>query len=356
MKYTDIPHLRLQNQHITQPIFKTAEEVVAYFGAIQSQEYAGAVWSIAQRTTGITIDDIDTAFNEGLILRTHVLRPTWHFVSPENIRWMLQLTGPRIQKVMNSYYKKLGLDEKELRKTESIITSVLEGGKFLTRTELAIALEKGGIDTKAAMRLGFIVGNAELESLICSGPKKGKQHTYALLEERAPKTPKISNEEAHIKLLRLYLESHGPATLKDFTWWADLTLAETRKAAEYLKQEFEKVELEGNEYWYKPYQKIDVKPSPTAYLLSTYDELISYDNRDAMAGHFDMQKYNNLFQNMIIIDGQIVGNWRREIKKKAITILPHFYKPLTKKEIEAIQKDVQRFEEFWKTKTIFQAS
>jgi len=200
-------------------------------GAVQAQEYALAKWSLGQRSRDAHDAIVEQAIADGAILRTHVLRPTWHFVLPEDIRWMLDLTGPRVQASTGSYLRKLGLDEDVLMKANTKIERALRGGNQLMRKELKVVLEKGGIEVDG-VRLGFIMGDAELNGLVCSGARRGKQHTYALLSERAPDARVLDPDVALLELTLRYFTSHGPATVKDFNWWSSLRMADIRTGIE----------------------------------------------------------------------------------------------------------------------------
>ena len=198
-------------------------------GAVQAQDYTGAAWALALRAADLTLADVDRALAAGRILRTHVLRPTWHFVAPADIRWMLALTGPRVQAAMRSYDHKLELDGRVYARARALMSTALEGGHALTRAELAGVLRAGGIEA-AGQRLAHIVMHAELEADICSGPRRGAQFTYALLAERAPRATLLPRGEALAALAERYFRSHGPATVRDFAWWSGLTLADARVA------------------------------------------------------------------------------------------------------------------------------
>jgi hypothetical protein len=175
----------MHNLCLSGPPFESPADVVQWLCAVQSQDYGPAKWSVAERTRSFTDAAMDKAFADGDILRTHVLRPTWHFVAPADIRWMLELTAPRVH-ALNAYmYRQLELDEKVLAKCTTLLLAALQGGNQLTRKELESIFEKTGIVTKG-FRVAYILMNAELNGVVCSGALKGRQHTYALVEERAP--------------------------------------------------------------------------------------------------------------------------------------------------------------------------
>lgn len=218
----DLVRRRFHNQKLARSRFHRPAEVVAWLGAIQAQDYAGAKWAIGLRSTGLRDAGIEQAFNEGAILRTHLMRPTWHFVTPADIRWILALTAPRVHAVNAYSYRKFGLDRGIFARSRVAFERALQGGKQLTRLELASVLGRAGIPAES-LRLAYLMMQAELDGVICSGARRGNQFTYALLDERAPHVKNLEREEALAELTRRYLSSHGPATLSDYVWWSGLT-------------------------------------------------------------------------------------------------------------------------------------
>ncbi len=217
MNLSEIPQLRLRWQHLSSAALNEPIDVVRWLTAVQSQDYYGAKWSLALRLQTAVDADLDALFNAGAILRTHVLRPTWHFVLPEDIRWLLQLTAPRVHAMNAGMYRQLELDGATRQHALSVMARALESGNHLTRPELGQALQKAGIPhAESGQRLTYIVMSAELDGLLCSGPRRGKQFTYALLDEWVPPAPERSRDEALAELTHRYFRSHGPATVYDF--------------------------------------------------------------------------------------------------------------------------------------------
>ena len=212
-----VAYQRLHNQQVLTAHASTPADVVSWLGAVQAQDFLGAKWALGMRMQEATDDVIEQAFSEGKILRTHVMRPTWHFVAPGDIRWLLALTAPRVQTVNSHGYKVFGLDADIFKRSEKAIAKALEGGKQLTREELIKTLGEAGIVT-GDVHLVHILMHAELEGLIVSGPRRGKQFTYMLLEERVPAVAPISRDEALFNLTKRYFTSHCPATVQDFVW------------------------------------------------------------------------------------------------------------------------------------------
>ena len=136
-----ITSYRLHSQRISEADLTTPSDVVSWFGAVQSQDFLGAKWAIGLRTNGLTEADVDRAFADGSILRTHLMRPTWHFVTPQDIRWLLALTAPRVNAQLKYMDRQLELDRPLLKQSNTILEKTLRGGKFLTRAELGSALQ-----------------------------------------------------------------------------------------------------------------------------------------------------------------------------------------------------------------------
>lgn len=232
MRLDQIARRRLHAQQLLDSELTTAEQVVEHMLAVQAQDYPVAKWSLAQRATGILDADVDAALTAGTILRTHVLRPTWHFVRPADLRWLVELTAPRVRAVNASMERKLGLDDEVFARSNAALLSALAGGASLTRTEIASLLRARGIEAEG-LRLGYLLMRPELDLLICSGPLRGKQQTYALLDERVPHPPaSVSRDVALTQLVRRYLTSRGPATAKDLATWSSLPITTIRRALE----------------------------------------------------------------------------------------------------------------------------
>jgi hypothetical protein len=322
---TDIVQQRLHNQFLSQTDLTEPNQVVEHFGAVQSQDYAGAKWALAQRLKVVTTDAVlDKAFNEGKILRTHILRPTWHFVAPQDIRWMLMLTAPRVHMVSGFMYRQQELDQTIIKKSYAVLEKVLQGNKQLTRTELGSAFEQAGIKNAQGVRLGYFMMSAELDQVICSGGRKGKQFTYALLAERAPQAKTLDREAALVELTKRYFRSHGPATLQDFVWWSGLTTTDARQGMEAVKSEFEQETIANQTYWFSA-STSPKNSSFSAYLLPSYDEYtVGYRDRSAIFDPSHIDKLSafreSILTQVIVINGEVSGTWKRTLKKKEVVM------------------------------------
>jgi hypothetical protein len=346
----DVARCRFFNQHIARAEFKKPEDVVAWLGAMQAQEYAMAKWGIAQRMREITDPEIDKAFADGAILRTHLLRPTWHFITPADIRWALSLTAPRVNAVNAFMYRKLELDSALFKRSAAALTKALQGGRQLTRVELASALQQAGIDTAGELRMGYIMMRAELDALVCSGARRGKQFTYALLEERAPRVKKMERDEALVELTKRYFTSRGPATMKDFTAWSGLTMADVKRGIELLKPKLEHEVIDGQTYWFVESSSPPKRPAASAHLLPVYDEYVmGYKDRSAMlstSGRGKLDAGSVAFDTLIVIDGRLVGSWKRTLSKREVSIETTFNARLTRVEQRAVAAAAAQFGKF----------
>jgi len=347
MATADIGLRRFARQRLTGQHFATPEEVVGWLGAVQSQEYLGAIWSLGMRMYDGTTDDvIERAFTEGTILRTHVMRPTWHFVAPADIRWLLELTAPRIKTTIAYYDRQHGLDDALYARCNKTIARALEGGKHLTRAELGKALAEAGIEVEG-QRLAHVILHAELDAVVCSGPRRGKQFTYALLAERAPTARTLPRDEALADLTRRYFTGHGPATARDFAWWSGLTMADARAGLEMVGADLSYEEIAGQTYWFPASLPPAVEPSETAFLLPTYDEfLVGYQGFGAALTGGRGNGERATFSATIVLGGRVVGNWRRTITRGMVVVELAPFAPLAASEHEAVFDAASRFGAF----------
>jgi hypothetical protein len=217
MTLSDLSLNRIKNQGIDEQSFISAKDLVAHMGAMQVQDYLMAKWAIGLRVQHATDKTIVDAYNNGEIIRTHLMRPTWHFVSPDDIYWLLELTSPQIKNSSKSRNKQLELDETIFTKSNAILENALCKNSNLTREELRELYAKENFKTNEN-RLSHLLMHAELDGVICNGAIKGNKQTYALLAERIPTKKLLSREESLAELAKRYFTSHAPATLRDFIW------------------------------------------------------------------------------------------------------------------------------------------
>ena len=342
---------RLRTQRLTGAGFARPEDVVGWLGAVQAQDYAPAKWAVGMRLRRPRDELVEAAFDAGRILRTHVLRPTWHFVLPEDIRWLLTATAPRVKARDARRYAQLGLDGSTLRRSAKALAAALRGGNQLTRAEAAAVLTAAGIGVDG-QRLPYLLMHAELDALICSGPRRGKQHTYVLLEERAPDARDLPRDEALAELARRYFTSHGPAPAKDFATWASLTLAEVRAAVEAAGPALRSEELGGLVFWSGAgaAQQAPALRSPVVRLVQGYDEYImGYTETKrviAPPGRAWSAADRPVANLVILLDGRVAGFWRRSIRRDEVVVEVALLEPLDDAQTAALEAEATRYGEF----------
>jgi winged helix DNA-binding protein len=339
---------RLHNQRLASGGCKQAVDVVRWLGAVQAQDFPAAKWALGLRMQTATDAAIEKAYNDGQILRTHLMRPTWHFVAPDDIRWLLALTAPRVNARAGPNYRKYELDAAVFKKTNKVLTKALRDGKHLTRAELRAALNRSGIAADDLIRLVHIMLRAELDGVVCSGRRLGKQFTYALLEERVAPAQTLTRDEALAKLTARYFTSHGPATLPDFVWWSGLTASDARRGVEMIDSHLKHELLDDKTYWLPR-----SKPRPVSgstHLLPAFDEYnVAYKDRAAVVDFNDTHPQLSAWDLLgptVIVDGKVAGNWKAALTQKAVTVTVTPARDLKRPEKLAITKAAERYAAF----------
>lgn len=346
MNLNEITLLRFVNQQIAASMLKTAKEVVNWLGAVQAQDYSMSKWAVGIRLPGSTEKSVEAIIDSGEIIRTHVMRPTWHMVSAEDVYWMLELSASQIKTAARSRDRELELTEEAFSRSNSLLEKWLRDSNFLPREELIKLLAEAGFSNDNN-RVSHILMRAEIEGIIGSGPTKAGKQTYALLADRVPVKKLLKRDEAAAELARRYFTSHGPATLPDFVWWSGLPVKECRQAIEAIKQNFVAEEFNGETYLFHPAVTVPNTENKSIYLLPAYDEfIISYKNREATLtyeNHLKAVSNNGFFRPAIVHNGQVTGIWKRTVKAgKVILETDYFGKPG-----KTIQKQVEKeFEKY----------
>jgi hypothetical protein len=352
MNRQEIVQRRLANHHLSGAPLATPEAAVGWLTAVQAQDYPGASWSIGIRTRASS-DALDLALAEGTILRTHILRPTWHFVLPSDIRWLQRLTAARVHRQVASYRRRMGLDEAVFARSNALLATAL-AGRRLTRVEIAALLRDRAIPVDDS-RFGHLLMHAELDLLICSAGLKGRQQTFGLLDERVPPAAPIPREEALARLAMRYFASHGPATDRDLAWWSGLTLTDVRLGVDLAGPDIESTTLGDRTYRFVPSRAAPSNDPVGAHLLQGFDEyVIAYSqSRDLLdlAGIAATVASETLRIHVVLVEGQVVARWRRVAEKEAVLVDMRLERPLEEDEMRAVEDAVERYAGFLKTPT-----
>lgn len=346
----DIALQRLVNQQVAQPMFAHPSEVVAWLGAVQAQDYLGALWAVGLRTPGATEQTIEQALAEKTIVRTWPMRGTIHFVAAADVRWMLELLAPRVVQRTRSRRAGLGLDEQVIAASAKVLTSALQGGKQLARNAIYELLEQANIATDSSRGL-HILGRLAHDQLLCYGARAGKQPTFTLLDEWIPTAKSLPHDEALATLAQRYFTGHGPATIQDFMWWSGLTTKEAKAGLAAVEGQLEHTIIGVQEYYFAANLPEAGAEARDAFLLPPFDEfLVAYRDRSAA---LDPQ-YNNLivpggngiFNPIIVIGGRVVGTWKRVFKQDSVVITFSPFNAFSKTQASAIRSAGERYGEF----------
>jgi hypothetical protein len=343
-----IAPIRLGSQQITSPVFHTPNEVVGHLGAVQAQDYAAMKWAIGLRLPGATEATIEQAISDREIVRTWPLRGTLHVVSAADVHWILALCAPRMIARAAYRHRQLELDDATLHRSVKLLRRALKGGKQWTRPEIAAALERDGVTTKG-QRLIHIIQHAALHGVICHGPRRGKQFTFALLDEWVPAPKPLERSDAVAELARRYFLSHGPATIRDFTWWSGLTVADARAGIESAGSQLVSEVVDGHAYWFNP----DAAPASTknaCWLLPAFDEyVVAYTDRSASGarlGEAPFPTRGGILDPVVVIDGQVVGTWRRAVERGQVVVKTTPLTRLTTREKKSIVEAARPYGRF----------
>lgn len=322
--------IRLRSQQLANQDFSDPATLVSWMGAMQAQNCNMAKWAVGIRLKSPGLRKVEESLRKGEILRTHVMRPTWHLVAAEDIRWMVQLSAGRIKSANRSLSKihELEMSEKLYVRSNDLMVRMLEGGNSLTREEIGKGLERAGVAVDNSRMTRFMMC-AEAEGIVCSGVEKNGKQTYALLDERVPRMPGLSKEEALTSLATAYFRSHSPASLQDFIWWSGLSASEARQAVGALGKELSVEYFSGQKLFVHDSCDLSTQTDNVLHLLPAYDEyLIGYKDRTAV---MEREHYPNAFNNwgifypVVLQNGRITGNWSKTVKRRTVTLDASFF-------------------------------
>lgn len=321
MKEKDLIQLRLANQRLTSVKFETCADVIAHFGAMQSQDYAMAKWAVATRMRKGSDSNIETCVNSGDVIRTHILRPTWHFVNRKDIRWMMELSAPYVKKATQYVDRQVGLTDDVFKRIWKIIEVELGREDNLTKEDLMNRLEKKKFNVDSLMATQILI-RAELEMRVCNGVRKEKKVTYSLFDKRVPHADKVSKKDSLVKLASVYFNSRSPATAKDFMWWSGLSLSDAKYGISGLGDKLKCASIDGLNYFF--FENTDYSKKKISALLPSYDEyMVGYSEGRNIAFPPGIDKSvlgNGIFKPMVLSGNTIVGTWKKLSKEPFVEI------------------------------------
>jgi Winged helix DNA-binding domain len=344
----DIARWRLRSQHLVWPYAVSAREVVGSLLAVQAENPGQAAWAVASRTQNPDQADLATLLDDGTVLRTHVLRPTWHFVRAEDVGWLLDLTGPRVRRVTGQQLRDAhGLDERSIDMAVAAVTEALASRGQLTRAQLADELREHGIPGSRQM-LMILLAHAELDGLICSGAIVDGEHTYALMGARIPTRRRFGRTEALAELALRYFTGHGPATERDLAYWATLTLTDVRVGLQQVHDRLDSFQHDGRTFWHAPGEAPGGPQQPAGHLLQILDETYRgyQDSRWVLDAAGEVPRARETAAGMALVDAQLLAAMRRTIAHDHVHFDLRPYRALAPPQIEALDQAARRYGEY----------
>ena len=341
----DIARWRLRSQHLVWPHAVSAREVVGSLLAVQAENPSQAAWTVASRTQHPDQADLAALLDDGAVLRTHVLRPTWHFVLAEDVGWLLDLTGPRVQRVTGLQLRTVhGLDERGIDQAVAAVMAALASRGQLTRGQLGDELRERGIASGGQL-LMILLAHTELSGLICSGAVVDGEHTYALMSERVPAARRPGRTEALAELAVRYFTGHGPATERDLAYWATLTLTDVRTGLRQVRDQLDSFQHDGRTFWHAPGDVPGGPQAPAGHLLQVLDETYRgyQDSRWVLDAAGDVPRTRETSVGMALVDAQIRATMRRTVARDQVRFDLRPYRALTPQQVAALDQAARRY-------------
>jgi hypothetical protein len=338
----DLARWRLRSQHLTRPFAASAGDVVGHLLAVQAENPSQSAWAVAGRTEDPDPADLGSILDSGAVLRTHVLRPTWHYVRAEDIVWLIEVTAPRVLKVTAQQLTELD-DQALERATAAVLDSVATEGD-LTRTQLAEALAARGV-TAGGHLLMILLAHLELQNLICSGRPADGQHTYARMSDRVPHPRRLERPEALAELARRYFTGHGPATEKDLAYWATLTVTDVRIGLAAVRDDLASFEHDGRTYWHAPGEPPTAGQEPRAHLLQMLDEMYRgyQDSRYVLDVAGLVPRAREAAMGMALVDGQLLAWMKRTLARDRVDFALTPLRELRAYEVDTLHEAAERY-------------
>ena len=345
----DIARWRRRTQHLVSPHAGSAEAVVRGLLAVQAENPSQAAWAVASRTRDREAADLEALLDEGRVVRTHVLRPTWHFVAAEDIGWLLELTAPRIRPLIARQLDEAhGLAGGALDRASSVVLQALSELPDQTREQLADRLRDQGVEPRGQL-LMLLLALLELDRLMCSGRRIEGAHTYAVFADRVPSSPRLDRDEALAELALRYFTGHGPATERDLAYWATLTLSDVRRGLNQVRDRLSSFDHDGRTFWHA----LDGTPpapsgAPTGHLLQILDEVYRgyQDSRMVLDSEGIVPSGRETAIGMALVDAQMVARMKRSIGRRVAFEITPYDGPLTHSQRSSVEQAAARYAEF----------
>jgi hypothetical protein len=344
-----IARWRLSSQHLVAPHVDSAAAVIGSLLAVQAENPGQSAWAVACRTAQPHAGDLESLLDGGRVIRTHVLRPTWHFVAAEDADWLLELTAPRIRPVVARQLRdSQGMDGTRLDQASALVLGALAERPDQTREQLGERLREGGVEPTGQL-LMLLLALLELDRQVCSGRPLAGSHTYALFSERVPLTRSLHRDEALAELSLRYFTGHGPATERDLAYWATLPLGEVRRGLAQVQDQLGSFEHEGRTFWHGAGAEPPTGPlAPRGHLLQILDEIYRgyQDSRMVLDAGGVVPTGRESTLGLALVDAQMVARARRTVGRQLVFEITPYDGALGSAQREAIEQAAARYAAF----------
>jgi hypothetical protein len=340
-----IARWRARSQHLVAPHAGSAVELVGDLLAVQAENPGQSAWAVACRTSAPSREDLRAALTDGRLIRTHVLRPTWHYARADDVAWLLDLTAPRVRRTTEAQLRgPSGFDTRALERATAAVIAVLEEEPDRTRRQLAASLRDRGVDVEP-QSLMILLAHLELGQIVCSGRPADEEHTYALFAQRVPTPRRLDRDEALGELARRYFTGHGPATERDLAYWATLTLTDVRRGLAIARDRLETFDHEGRTFWHAPGAPPRRRGEPSAHLLQIFDEMYRgyQDSRWVLDAAGIVPRAREAAIGMALVDAQLAGAMKRTVTPSRLVFQLTPHRPLRPWERTALRRAADRY-------------
>lgn len=343
----DIARWRLRTQTLVRPLAVSDEAVVGGLLAVQAENPSQSAWAVACRTRAPDATGLARLLDAGQVLRTHVLRPTWHYVRAADVGWLLDLTAPRVRRTTQLGLRNLGFDEAALEVLSTVVLETLAAAPDRTREQVSEALAAAG-HAPGGQALMILLADLELQQLVVSGRPRDGTHTYARFADRVPAPRRLDREEALAEIVRRYLAGHGPATVADLAYWATLTVGDVRRGLAAIRIDLASFDHDGRTFWHLPDQEppTSFAAEPSAHLLQILDEIYRgyQDSRMVIDSAGVVPRTREAAAGMALVDAQMVATMKRTVTARQVrfTLTPYDDRRPTEPELAAVEEAAAR--------------
>lgn len=350
-----IARWRLRNQYLTAPHAGSVADVMERLLAVQAENPSQSAWAVASRTSSPEPGPLAATLDSGEVVRTHVLRPTWHYVARADIDWLLALTAPRLFKTFDTQLtRELGLTGRDMERLSAAVLDHLAATPDRSRDEMTAALRERVSDLAERITgrmVMLLMARLEMERLVVSGRPREGEHTYATYESRVHArvdADAFERDEALALLALRYFTGHGPATVKDLAYWATLPVGDVRRGLDAVRDRLESFEHDGRTFWHAPGDPPDGPGRPGGHLLQLLDETYRgyQDSRWVLdaAGVVPRQRESTI--GIALVDAQLAAGMKRTVNASQVRFELTPFRPLTAADRHALAEAAARYGDY----------